>query len=221
MRGGVLRNERNHQGCHKILTLPRLIPPPPACCRSDQTLAFYVQSALWHSCTLKNTCNSVLWTVFYCNFILKLLTAAEFILSFSSQKKIQRPAEPVLQHADLCHSQLNECSLSSAVLAHNNQCHGRNCTNSSVTRTAKSLNVPHYALFFLESTFNEIKLQNKEKQTLNTAMENLYICTIVSACVYRQKREFWYEKEWIQSDCTYHVAWRKQNKSLFLFSVEH
>lgn len=125
-------------------------------------------------------------------------------LAFALKKKKSKPVEPVLQHADLCHSQLNKCSLSSAVLVHNNQCHGRNCINSCVTRTAKSSSVPHYALSFLESTFNEIKLQNEEKQTQeapqslcvlsNIATENLYICTIVSPCVYRQKCEFWYEK---------------------------
>lgn len=48
---------------------------------------FYVQNASSHSCTLKNTCNSILWTILYCNFILKPLTAAEFLsLSFAVKK---------------------------------------------------------------------------------------------------------------------------------------
>lgn len=110
----------------------------------------------------------------------------------SKKRKMQKPVEAALQHADLCHSQLNKCSLSSAVLVHNNERHGRSCTNSSVTRTAKSLSVPHYALFLLESAFNEINLQNKEKHSLLSVLLNIamYICTIVSLCVYRPKSEF-------------------------------
>lgn len=127
----------------------------------------------------------------------------------------------MLQHADVCHSM--KFSLSSAVLAHNNLCHVRKRTNASVTRTAKSLSVPQFTLLhkqLMESTFiqrDQTAEQRKAESVcvlLNVAEGNLYICTIVSVSVYRQRQEFWYIKrqEWS-------AAWRKQDKSLFLLSV--